>query len=66
MVSNKIDLYEYQEVSEVQGKELAQKHNYKFYSVSAKTNQQSFINCLDDLIKDHILTFYPELLKNKK
>ena len=66
IVANKSDLFLEQEVDEEQGEKLAMEKNYKFYLVSAKDNQQAFINCLDDLVKDYILTKYPHLLTINK
>ena len=72
IVANKCDLFLNKEVNKEQGEKLAKEKNYKFYLVSAKDNQQAFINCLDELVNDYILTVHPELLtrtkndKNKK
>ena len=57
IVANKCDLFLNQEVDKEQGEKLAKEKNYKFYLVSAKDNQQAFINCLDDLVKDYIFVF---------
>ena len=62
IVANKSDLFLEEEVDVEQGKLFAKKHNYKFYLVSAKDNQQAFINCLDELVKDYILAVHPDLL----
>ena len=61
IVANKSDL-DYEKVDVIKGKLFAKKHNYKFYLVSAKDNQQAFINCLDELVKDYILAVHPDLL----
>ena len=66
IVANKSDLFLMKQVDEEQGEKLAKEKNYKFYLVSAKDNQQAFINCLDDLVKDCILTVHPELLTKTK
>ena len=65
IVANKSDL-DYEKVDVIKGKLFAKKHNYKFYLVSAKDNQQAFINCLDELVKDYILAVHPDLLTQSK
>ena len=62
IVANKSDLYEEEQVNEGEARILAESHNYKFYLISALDNQQAFINCLDELVKDYILAVHPDLL----
>ena len=62
IVANKSDLYDEEAVSEKEARIFAKEQNYKFYLVSAKESPQSFINCLDELVKDYILAFHPNLL----
>ena len=66
IVANKSDLYDEEAVREEEARIFAKEQNYKFYLVSAKESPQSFINCLDELVKDYILAFHPNLLTKTK
>ena len=66
IVANKSDLFLEEEVDEAQGRTLAKEENFKFYLTSAKSNQQTFRNYLEELIKDYILAVQPDLLNMTK
>ena len=66
IVANKNDLFLEEHVDEIQGRTLAKNLNFKFYLTSAKSNQQTFRNYLEELIKDHILAVQPDLLNKTK
>ena len=66
IVANKSDLYDEEAVREEEARLFAKEQNYKFYLVSALESPQSFINCLDELVKDYILAFHPDLLTKTK
>ena len=54
IVSNKNDLYYYEEViDEEQGKKFAHELKYKFYQASAKNDPKGFINFLEELVEDY-------------
>ena len=48
IIINKKKLFNEEVIEEEQGKNFSKKHNYKFYLLSAKDDQQTFINCLDE------------------
>ena len=56
LVGNKIDLYEMREVSNEEGKSLANDLNIKFFEVSAKTGGGVY-DLLDDIVNSLIKTF---------
>ena len=66
IIANKSDLYDEEAVREEEARLFAKEQNYKFYLVSALESPQSFINCLDELVKDYILAFHPDLLTKTK
>ena len=54
LVANKIDLIENQMVMDEEGKEIAKKYGIKFLITSALSSAKSFINFVNNLIKDYI------------
>ena len=54
IVGNKVDLYMYEQVKESEGRELAKKHNFKFYLSSAKCNPKGFQNFIKELISERL------------
>jgi len=54
IVGNKIDLFEYEKVSEEEARKFAEEVGFKFAIVSAKVNIKPFIKLLKELIEDFI------------
>ena len=54
LVANKIDLIENQMVMDEEGKEIAKKYGIKFLITSALSSAKSFINFVNNLVKDYI------------
>ena len=70
IVGNKKDLYKQEEISEKEGMEFAKSKGMKFKLVSAKEDQEGFIDFVIDLIKDAKTNLEKQrealLLQNKK
>ena len=66
VLGNKKDLFLQEEVTEEEGEEYAKSINARWGLTSAKTDRESFLIFVENLIKDYINKFQPQLLEEKK
>ena len=65
MLGNKKDLFVNEEVTEEQGQEYAKSIGARWGLTSAKTERESFITYVEDLIRDYIKKIEPEEKKEE-
>ena len=64
VLGNKKDLFLQEEVSEEEGQEYAKSIGARWGITSAKSDRESFLIFVENLIKDYISKFVPKLLEN--